>query len=273
MEVSYTAKATSDITCIAETDPEQWTGDDPDLPVRVRGVRNDGTVVIEGVIRLWVPTSRPEHRRSPVFARVVRGHPHPVRELPERSSDTDDQDGRKPGTRGGEHGLLRGRDPVNTAAMTAGLVKGAAEAGVGLVRSTVAGTIPQPRSEETAPAPVAQSTAETPAETLVETDVPEPTALVDAPERDLPGPDIVLAEVPDPADLPEPVVIEADDDPDPFQHHESFQTEPKATTRSDSIGGADADVFEAEDEADEALEEIFGTEPLQAPSAADVERE
>ena len=54
MDVSYTAKATSDITCIAETDPEQWAGDDPDLPVRVRGVRDDGTVVIEGVIRLWV---------------------------------------------------------------------------------------------------------------------------------------------------------------------------------------------------------------------------
>ena len=58
MEVSYTAKATSDITCIAETDPEQWTGDDPDLPVRVRGVRDDGEVVIDGVIRLWV-TAKP----------------------------------------------------------------------------------------------------------------------------------------------------------------------------------------------------------------------
>ena len=54
MDVAYTAKADSDIRCIAETDPEQWTGDDPDLPVRVRGVRADGEVVIEGVIRLWV---------------------------------------------------------------------------------------------------------------------------------------------------------------------------------------------------------------------------
>lgn len=54
MEVAYTAKADSDITCIAETDPGQWTGTDPDVPVRVRGVRQDGTVVIEGVIRLWV---------------------------------------------------------------------------------------------------------------------------------------------------------------------------------------------------------------------------
>jgi acyl-coenzyme A thioesterase PaaI-like protein len=59
MEVSYTAKATTDITCIAETDSGQWTGDTlPDqggeVPVRVRGVRKDGTVVIEGTIRLWV---------------------------------------------------------------------------------------------------------------------------------------------------------------------------------------------------------------------------
>ncbi|HWM73421.1 MAG TPA: hotdog fold domain-containing protein [Nocardioides sp.] len=59
MEVSYTAKATSDITCVAETDAEQWTSDavpdsGGDLPVRVKGVRDDGTVVIEGEIRLWV---------------------------------------------------------------------------------------------------------------------------------------------------------------------------------------------------------------------------
>ena len=58
MQVSYTAKATSNITCIAETDPGGWTGDDPDLPVRIRGVRDDGTVVVDGVIRLWV-TEKP----------------------------------------------------------------------------------------------------------------------------------------------------------------------------------------------------------------------
>ncbi len=59
MDISYTAKATSDIVCSAETDPEQWTADNPDLPVRVKGVRDDGTVVIEGVIKLWVtPKSR-----------------------------------------------------------------------------------------------------------------------------------------------------------------------------------------------------------------------
>ena len=46
MEVAYTAKADSDITCIAETDPEQWTGDDPAVDVRVRGVRRDGGRVL-----------------------------------------------------------------------------------------------------------------------------------------------------------------------------------------------------------------------------------
>jgi acyl-coenzyme A thioesterase PaaI-like protein len=61
MEVSYTAKADSDITCIAETDPGQWTGEvgeGYDLPVRVRGVRTDGTVVVQGEIRLWLTAKR-----------------------------------------------------------------------------------------------------------------------------------------------------------------------------------------------------------------------
>lgn len=54
MDINYTAKASSDITCIAETDPEQWTSDEPELHVRVKGVRDDGVVVIEGVIKLHV---------------------------------------------------------------------------------------------------------------------------------------------------------------------------------------------------------------------------
>lgn len=54
MTVSYTAKASTDITCIAETDQEQWDTADGDLAVRVKGIREDGTVVIEGTINLWV---------------------------------------------------------------------------------------------------------------------------------------------------------------------------------------------------------------------------
>ena len=65
MTVSYTAKAVGDITCIAETDAEQWTSSERDLPVRVRGVDPDGTVVIEGVINLWVTEKKAgEQRRA-----------------------------------------------------------------------------------------------------------------------------------------------------------------------------------------------------------------
>ena len=63
MTVSYTAKAVGDITCIAETDAEQWVAEEPDLPVRVRGVTADGTVVIEGAINLWVTA-----RKAPLAA-------------------------------------------------------------------------------------------------------------------------------------------------------------------------------------------------------------
>ena len=58
MEVAYTAKASSDVTCIAETDRAQWAGDDPDVPVRVRGVDREGVVVVQGEIRLWVTDRR-----------------------------------------------------------------------------------------------------------------------------------------------------------------------------------------------------------------------
>jgi len=58
MEVAYVARADGDVTCIAETDDGVWTGSQREVPVRVRGALADGTVVIEGVIRLWV-TPRP----------------------------------------------------------------------------------------------------------------------------------------------------------------------------------------------------------------------
>jgi acyl-coenzyme A thioesterase PaaI-like protein len=64
MTVSYTAKAVGDITCVAETDAEQWTASDPDLPVRVRGLMKDGTVVIEGVINLWITEKSGEKRKA-----------------------------------------------------------------------------------------------------------------------------------------------------------------------------------------------------------------
>jgi acyl-coenzyme A thioesterase PaaI-like protein len=59
MDIQYTAKADSDITVIAETDPEQWTGDNPDLHVRVKALTKDGTECFTGVIKLWVTPKPP----------------------------------------------------------------------------------------------------------------------------------------------------------------------------------------------------------------------
>ena len=59
MEVDYTAKATSDIQCVAETDPADWAREgDVEIPVRVKAIRDDGAAVVQGTIRLWV-TDKP----------------------------------------------------------------------------------------------------------------------------------------------------------------------------------------------------------------------
>lgn len=52
MDVKYPAKADTDIRCIAEVDADAWKPGDVD--VRVKALRDDDTVVVEGVIRLWV---------------------------------------------------------------------------------------------------------------------------------------------------------------------------------------------------------------------------
>jgi len=52
MTLDYTAKATSDIRAVAETNPEDWTPGD--LPVKVTAYRDDGTAVVEGTILLYV---------------------------------------------------------------------------------------------------------------------------------------------------------------------------------------------------------------------------
>lgn len=55
MQVSYLAKSTTDLLCVAETDPADCeVGAAGDVPVRVRAVRTDGTVVVEGAITIYV---------------------------------------------------------------------------------------------------------------------------------------------------------------------------------------------------------------------------
>lgn len=59
MTVDYTAKASGNITCIATT-PDLWDSGQPELAVAVRGIRADGTTVIEGTITLWITDRRPD---------------------------------------------------------------------------------------------------------------------------------------------------------------------------------------------------------------------
>lgn len=52
MSLNYTAKAASDIRCVAQVKPEQWqTGD---LLVQVTAYDTQDIVVVEGHIKLWI---------------------------------------------------------------------------------------------------------------------------------------------------------------------------------------------------------------------------
>ena len=53
MTVSYLAKSTTDLLCIAATDPADWE-QVGDVPVRVTALRTDGTVVVDGTITIYV---------------------------------------------------------------------------------------------------------------------------------------------------------------------------------------------------------------------------
>ena len=57
MTVRYTAKATTDLLCVAETDDEDWESDE--VAVRVKAVRRDGVAAVAGVITIRI-SARPD---------------------------------------------------------------------------------------------------------------------------------------------------------------------------------------------------------------------
>ncbi len=59
MEVRYPAKADTDLRIVATTEPEDWQ--EGDVPVAVKAMRADDTVVVEGTIHLYV-SARPTNR-------------------------------------------------------------------------------------------------------------------------------------------------------------------------------------------------------------------
>lgn len=64
MEVAYVAKATSDLLCVATSEPAAWT-QPGDVPVRVEAIRDDGTVVVEGTITVYL-SEKPAKGERPV---------------------------------------------------------------------------------------------------------------------------------------------------------------------------------------------------------------
>lgn len=55
LQVRYLAKSTTDLLCVAETSPEDWDKTAPfDVDVRVKAVRTDGVVAVEGIIPVYV---------------------------------------------------------------------------------------------------------------------------------------------------------------------------------------------------------------------------
>jgi len=155
------------------------------------------------------------------------------------------------------------RHPIGTASLAAGLVKGTAEAGASLVRSTITGQMPAPTGDvsDRDAAEVATAAADEPA--------PEPAASVALDPRDhIPGPDLAAFDPPAPEDLPEPIVIVAD-----ARVEEAFHTEPKAASRDSAHGGPAGDREEIEGYAEEiVLDDLeVDTDPL--PPAAAPSRE
>ena len=58
MSLDYTAKAGSDIRCVAEVKPEDWV--DGDLLVPVTAYDDQGVIVVKGHIKLWISAKPPK---------------------------------------------------------------------------------------------------------------------------------------------------------------------------------------------------------------------
>lgn len=52
MNVEYTAKAGTDIRCVAKMNPADWQPGEQS--VEVKAYDTDGVVVVDGTIRLWI---------------------------------------------------------------------------------------------------------------------------------------------------------------------------------------------------------------------------
>ena len=135
------------------------------------------------------------------------------------------------------------KHPIGTAARAAGMVKGTVKgaAGSGLVRDLIH-----------RPAPTTEAPAEAPADAASAT--PQAPAPAKKPTRT--GPQVVPKPVLTYDELPEPVVISAED-----PTHDPVHTEPKAASRVSAHGGGPGDREEAagyDEEIEDGLDPLAG---------------
>lgn len=135
---------------------------------------------------------------------------------------------------------------AGVAARAFGLAKGAAEVGVAVARDAAAA-----RSDAPTPAPTSAPAQRTtsPAAEPVRPTQPHHDDRRDDPRDHIPGPDVVAPDLPRAEDLPEPVVIVADDEPG-----EAVQHEPKAAGRASEHEGRPGDREEAEGYLEEVVD-------------------
>ncbi len=139
------------------------------------------------------------------------------------------------------------RHPIGSASLAVGLVKGAAEAGVHVVRTAISGQPPAPDRVVGDQVRIAE---QPPGETSEPAPAPAPHPAATADPRDnIPGPDLAAFEPPAPEDLPEPIVIVAD----PEGPGEAFHNEPKAASRDSEHGDTAGDQEEAAGYVDEIV--------------------
>jgi hypothetical protein len=158
--------------------------------------------------------------------------------------------------------LSAARHPVATTAGAIGLARGAVRGVIGVGEELLHGHRSAPTehaptehaSTEHAPAreeSPTDSSADAPSEPQADVEVTaepdEPESPLEEERAQLPGPDLFEPPMTDPADLPEPIVITADDEP----AGEEFHTEPKASSRVSAHEGLPGDREEADGYAEE----------------------
>jgi hypothetical protein len=146
------------------------------------------------------------------------------------------------------------KHPIGSASLAVGFTKGLAVAGVDLLRGesqAPAEDLVDERAEETAVPAKPTLVKEPEPESEVEVEV------VEDPRDELPGPDLAAFEPPTADELPEPIVITADDAAyTNGESGEAFHHEPKVASREVAHGESGTDLEQADGFTDEIPEDL-----------------